>query len=228
MPHDGRLKITHKRRDEKRAKREIDKFIEEARPDSPRTVRFPDGSRRIAFNAYVHCNGSLRATRRYLEKTKSLAGGRVPSLKTLTIWSRDDMWESLRHMVDDGLIDLLEAQEDPDIKEAIRDDTAFFKVLIGLRSAILVSMMAKNSPLMPRNASDAVKVLGMISNQTESIRARGKDSQKRRGISEDADGEIDVPDNVGSIAAALKKRGIVPTEEAIAREVLARREEELA
>lgn len=191
-------------------------------------IRFPEGSQKIAFMAYVHNDGNIRATLRELKKTKAIPGGRVPSARTLTVWSQDNHWYVLKNMVDDGLMDLLESQDDPDVRAAIKDDSTLFKFLLGLRSEVYVQLSTRKSPLMPRNTRDAVTLLTHIQNSMEKVQDRVDGARDRRITSVGGSAVAETPEEVVdapiSIAAYLASKGEPVSNETVAREMIRRRE----
>lgn len=218
------LRLRSRKRKEKSDKVELSKR-------SPFSgVAFPEGFRRMAFIAYVERQGNIRGTRRALKDM----GERVPSVKTLTGWATEDDWEVLRSMVDDGILDYLDAQDDPDIRDAIKDDAGLFKLLFRLRSTVYAQLSSKDSVLMPRNASDFVKVANHINTAIGGIQARMDEARGRKPAGsvvpsatvDDSQEQEAVPDNVISLAQVLKERGDAPTESNIAREMLRIKEEQ--
>lgn len=212
-------------RKSKHAKRKI--ALSKSSPFSG--VQFPEGSKRVAFTAYCDAGGNIRATRRAIQD----AGERAPSVKTLTHWAEENSWEVLRMMVDDGILEYLDAQDDPDIKEAIKDDAGLFKFLIRLRSTLYAKLSAKQSVLMPQNTSDLVKLLKHVSDVIDPIKSRMEEAENRRGISipvgDEGEGDsetVQVPLNVMSIARRLEEKGEPVTESNMAREILSLKEQQ--
>ncbi len=193
-------------------------------------VAFPEGFRRMAFLAYVEQQGNVRGTRKALKDM----GERVPSVKTLTSWAADNNWEVLRSMVDDGILDYLDAQDDPDIMDAIKTEAGMFKLLMRLRSTLYARLGEKDSVLMPRNPADFVRVANHINTVVGGIQVRMDEAMGRKPSSsaipisdpstEDSSQDT-VPGNVVDFAQALKERGEPPTQSNIAREMLKRKEE---
>lgn len=186
-------------------------------------VRFPEGFKRIAFTAYCDNAGNVRGTRRSLKD----AGERVPSVKTLTNWIEENHWAVLRQIHDDGLLEHLEADEDPDIREAIKTDAGLFKFLLRLRSQLLVKLTSQESNLMPTNTNQLVRILEHIASTVNPMQARMSDADKRRAAKSDAD-KVDydeVPKNVISLAKSLESRGEPVTDLNLAREAIRIKEE---
>ena len=176
-------------------------------------MKFPEGTKRIVFNTWCELNGNYAATRRKIKRDGLLADGRAPSLRTLRKWVQDNHWDVLRLMVDDGIVDYLESQDDPDIRSAIRDEATFFKILEKLRSGIYMRIMEKNSELFPENATQAVTLLKHLAEQMGGLQARMHDARERRG-------EETLPDNVTSIASKLAEQGELPSQEEVARQAI--------
>lgn len=197
-----------------------------------RNIKFPEGVQRIAFMAYIHTNGNIQATRRQMLANKdAIPGKKVPTARTLTVWSQNGMWKTLKGMVDEGLVDFLEQQNDPDIKEAIRSEATLVKFLHYLRSDLYVKMIAKGSPLYPRNNADAIKTLSWIRAEADVLDERMNGSRKRTGKDAAAvslPSGTEVPNNVMSITKALQAKGIPINDENISREYLRIREEQEA
>ncbi len=213
-----------------RSRKEKNSKVELSKRSPFSGVAFPEGFRRTAFIAFVEQQGNVRGTRRALKDM----GERVPSVKTLTGWASEDNWEVLRNMVDDGILDYLDAQGDPDIMDAIKDDAGLFKLLWRLRSTLYAQLSSKDSVLMPRNSSDFVKITNHINTVVGGIQARmdeaagrkppSRSSSSSESVASDSSPEV-FPDNVVSLAQALKERGEAPTQSNIAREILKRKEE---
>ncbi len=196
-------------------------------------MKFPEGSRRVAFMAYCDSSGNMRATRRALLD----AGQRAPSIKTLNHWADENSWATLRLMVDDGILEYLDAEEDPDIKDAIKEEAGLFKFLIRLRSTLYAQLSAKESLLMPANTNDLVRLLKHIEDVSVPMQKRIQDAVDRvagKGIVLTGDTSLPgdhqtiltLPDNVQSIAKILRDRGEPVTESNIAREFLTIKEQQ--
>lgn len=185
-------------------------------------VRFPEGYKRIAFIAYCDNAGNIHGTRRALKD----AGERVPSVKTFTSWVEENHWAVLRQIHDDGLLEHLEAERDPDIREAIKTDAGLFKFLLRLRSQLLVKLMAKDSNLMPDNTNQLVRLLDHIASTVNPMQARMSEADKRKMARSDTDGVNydETPDNVIGLAEALEKRGEEVTDLNLAREAIRHKE----
>jgi hypothetical protein len=207
--------------------------------DSPHTgVRFPEGSRRVAFEIFCETGGNYSQTRRLIAKRKALGSdSRAPSIRTLRLWAERQHWDVLRQMVDEGIYDILTAENDPDIQNAIRDEAGLFKFLSNLQSRLYVNLVERNSPLMPRNNRDFVNTMKYINDALEPLSLRMGEVLKTKGASRAAQdgaqtvGEhaqelslADIPDNVASMEAILQQRGIAPTRENLARVALEQRE----
>ena len=191
------------------------------RPNVWAGVKFPEGSKRIVFNVWCEQNGNFSATRRKLKKDGLLEAGRVPSLRTIRKWALDNHWDVMRLMIDDGVLDFLEAQEDPDIRAAIRDEGTFFKILEKLRSSIYMRIMEKNSELFPQNATQAVTVLKHVGEAMGDMRGRLDSARERK---DQRNGGM--PDNITDIASHMAERGELPTQEEVARTAIRIRNEQ--
>lgn len=211
-------KIKKRRKRRSRSSESEDYRIHMSKASTFSGVRFPDGSKRIVFNIWCEMGGNFAATRRRLKKEKLLDGGRVPSNRTIQKWAEENQWETLRSMVDDGILEYLEAQDDPDIQEAIRTDAAVFKVLEKMRSQLYVGLLAKKSPLFPKNNRDAVNTLKYVEEGITRFQERF-DQARDRGAG------IDATDDVGDekiihLADRLAEKGLEPTQENLAREAM--------
>ena len=193
-------------------------------------VKFPEGSQGIAFEAYVRNNGVYSVTLREI-KEKKLLGNRKPSLRTLRSWAKNNHWDVLRQLVDDGIYELLDIKGDPNIQEFIHDQEAYMKVLGKLRSQILLPALERNSHLLPKSSSELVKLLGFISVENTKFDDRMGDAAKRSGGSnKPTEDDEALPGNVTDIAEAMAKAGKPVTGIEIAREAQKRKraaEEEL-
>lgn len=181
-------------------------------------VPFPKGTKRTVFEIYCQNNGNLSKTRKYIKDNKILEDGRVPNMLTLQKWSVEGHWKVLKDVVNDGILNVLEMDDDPDIQDVIRDDVALTKFLLRMRAGIYAKMSEKNSALQPKDSKEAIAVLKHIQETISPYQERLNDARTRRGGTE-IEG-IEVPTNVRSIAQSLRERGINPTEENIAREAL--------
>lgn len=184
-------------------------------------VPFPQGTKRRVFEIYAECNGNINKTRKKIKDEKILPDGRVPNLLTIQKWAVDGHWKVLKDVVNDGILNVLEMDDDPDIKDVIRDDVALTKFLLRMRSGIYAKMSEKDSPLQPKDSREALAVLKHIDETINPYRDRLRDAQDRR---EGASTSEEVPDNVRSVASYLVEKGVQPTDENIARELLRRKE----
>ncbi len=177
--------------------------IETSRNSNFTGIKFPEGSRKIAFESYCRNNGNFSATRREI-KTLDLLGDRVPSLRVLRTWAVDDHWDVIKDMVDEGLVDLLKFKEDPDLQKAIEGDETYFLVLMKIKSRVIGDMLRKNSTLMPKNSRDAVTVLKSITEELRFLEDRiaSKGGTKPVGVSGDDNGDEKIVDFV----TAVKKK----------------------
>jgi len=183
-------------------------------------VPFPAGTKRKVFEIYCQFDGNVSKTRKYLKDNKILDEGRVPNLLTLQKWAVEGHWKVLKEVVDDGILKVMELEEDPDIQDVIRDDAALAKFLLRLRSGLYAKMMEKGSVLEPQNSREALAVLTHIKDMIDPYSERLATAKKRQGI-QSVEGDLpEVPDNVASITKLLKDRGEVPTKENISREIL--------
>ncbi len=121
-------------------------------------IRFPEGSKKIAFEIYVEFEGNYTRTREAIKRRKAL-GGRVPSMAALRTWATQDQWEVLRTMYNDGLRDFLNASKDPTIKDAISNDGTFFEILLKMRASLIGEMIKPKSKLWPTKPTDALALL---------------------------------------------------------------------
>lgn len=184
---------------------------------------FPEGFKRIAFTAYCDSNGNVRATQRALKD----AGERAPSNKTLHKWIEKDHWEVLRQVQADGLLAHLEADQDPDIREAIKTDAALFKFMLRLRSQLLVKLSTKDSHLMPTNTNEVVRLLGYLDGVIQPIQSRMSEAEKRKAVQDDDEDTPDYanpPDNVVSLSEAIRGRGEQVSQLSLAREAIRARD----
>lgn len=189
-----------------------------AAQEAPMTgVHFPEGSKRIAFEVWVNCDGNFAKTIITLKKTKIL-GGRAPSPRTIRIWAQQGRWDVLKDMLNDGLRDFLDGTKDPNIKDAIKNDATYFAVMLKMRSSIMGEMLSPRSGLWPKRPNEALSLMKYLGDELEVYK-------KRAGVKTNEKGEIvpeENPDNVLNFLKEKERRdGNAPlTESDLAMEIL--------
>lgn len=163
-------------------------------------IRFPEGSKKIAFEIYVEFEGNYTQTREAIKRRKAL-GGRVPSMAALRTWATQDQWEVLRTMYNDGLREFLNASQDPTIKDAIKDDGTFFQILLKMRSSLVGEMIKPKSKLWPTKPTDALALLKHLEGSIDVYKMRvdsgGTDNLKTKS---------DDPSNPNNVLSFVKEK----------------------
>jgi len=190
-------------------------------------VRFPEGTKKIVFEHYRKCLGNIQATRRSLQESKALEGGRVPTAMTLKKWVDDENWELTAAMVDEGIMDVLNFKDDPMMKEFVEQEAVYFKVLNRISSSLLQGMTKKGNPLYPKNNKDAVATLRLFSPEIARLQELANKKNARGDVPATAESNGDEPPSTRplTIAEYLAKKQKEPvTEEDIAREIIRRKQ----
>lgn len=163
-------------------------------------IRFPEGSKRIAFEIWVEFDGNYTQTREAIKRRKAL-GGRVPSMAALRTWATQDQWEVLKTMYNDGLRDFLNASKDPAIKDAIKNDATFFEIILKMRSSLVGEMFKTKSKLWPTKPTDALALLKYLDGTIDSYKGRANPNSDNTNHNGGAQ-----PENVMSFLKEKEKR----------------------